>query len=988
LFPLAVGLLGDAAAAIASGRDTEDPSATSRDTLRFAAVFFDAYLNAHLGEELTIEFSVLCACAYYLADNPGSANVIIGRMTTPSPREHGELFCAVYALLLGVQVSADPEGKYHSEILELFRRVELFYALEDNPALLEYASGIRRAAYASANPRDILHSDLLVALCKRRAENSARRILPLASDLPLSAWRSALLKSTFSRELWPAQRKICDARVLAGRSAVIQMPTSAGKTRATDFIIRSAFLSHRTSLAVVVAPFRALCHDIRSDLTKSFAGEDIFLDEVTDKFEFDIDMETIFRSKTVLILTPEKLLYILRRDPEFAEQIGLIIYDEGHQFDSPTRGPTYELLLSSLKLSVSADTQVVLISAVISNAAEIAEWLVRDSNAVIASGELSPTARSVAFTSWRDARGQLRYVSPIDPEDEEFFVPRVIEAVPLPRKPKERKHRQFPTSDGPDIGLYMALKLGQNGGVAVFCGRKDTASNLCTRAVDVLERTTAFTPPVEYSDQSEATKIAKLFQAHLGESASLAKAAKLGIFPHHSSIPSGARLSVEHAMKHNMARVVVCTSTLAQGVNLPIKYLLVTSTQQGIDRISVRDFHNLIGRAGRSGMHTEGSIIFAAPEIFDGRKTYRERWRWTSAKELLNSSNSEPCASSILSVFEPFVYGQPQREVWLSVETLAALTFDAEPTESALVERQAQNMSDRDLRSYRYFIRIKASVIQKVAVYLISHMAAEDEADPHTLEAKVAALAINTLAYHLSPQSVRKELVSLFLAAFHQVKARATDEIRQAIRKSPLAPPTVVALSNWISEGHEHLEASLSEGKLLRDVFDQMLRASNDAGLSNLKNRDVAIHLVEGWIEGASYEALHNMLETAGERIGKRRYKVDDVVNLCEGSFGYNAAMAVATMADVAQPINEVLSKGLAFLQRQLKYGLLNSPAITFYELGFSDRVVAASLAQIFPNVVDRASAHATLVIDQARARAQLEPFPSYFTAVLNEICR
>ena len=70
----------------------------------------------------------------------------------------------------------------------------------------------------------------------------------------------------------------------------------------------------------------------------------------------------------MIVVTPEKLLYMLRRAPELAERIGLIVYDEGHQFEGFARGPTYELLLSSLRMTLKNDAQVVLISAVIGNA--------------------------------------------------------------------------------------------------------------------------------------------------------------------------------------------------------------------------------------------------------------------------------------------------------------------------------------------------------------------------------------------------------------------------------------------------------------------------------------------------------------------------------------------------------------------------------------------------------------------------------------------
>ena len=59
-------------------------------------------------------------------------------------------------------------------------------------------------------------------------------------------------------------------------------------------------------------------------------------------------------------------------------------------------------------------------------------------------------------------------------------------------------------------------------------------------------------------------------------------------------MPHGIRLAIEHAMRENLIRFVVCTSTLAQGVNLPIRYLIVTSIYQAGEPIKVRDFHNLL----------------------------------------------------------------------------------------------------------------------------------------------------------------------------------------------------------------------------------------------------------------------------------------------------------------------------------------------------------------------------------------------------------
>jgi len=377
LFSLAVGILGDAAAAIADrllavDADSDEVEAqgterladswdagdtslrdTSRAAVTFAATYFDAYLGSRLNEAITNEFSLLCAAAYYLSDSPGSARVVTKNTPRPGPTFEGGLPHLVYTILMDDFVPIDSEYQY-KDIAEPLRRAlrEFFAAERDVRALVQICQSLRERAYAEGTPRQLLYADIAVALCQYKLSNASRSLLPPASGLDLERWRPALLKTHFPKELWPAQKRICDAGLLRGRSAVIQMPTSAGKTRATELIVRSAFLSERTSLAVIVAPFRSLCHDIRGDLATAFAGENVSLNEATDSYQLDLSFEEMFERKTILIVTPEKLLYLLRRAPELSDRIGLVIYDEGHQFEGMARGPGYELLLTSLKITI------------------------------------------------------------------------------------------------------------------------------------------------------------------------------------------------------------------------------------------------------------------------------------------------------------------------------------------------------------------------------------------------------------------------------------------------------------------------------------------------------------------------------------------------------------------------------------------------------------------------------------------------------------
>jgi len=289
---------------------------------------------------------------------------------------------------------------------------------------------------------------------------------------------------------------------------------------------------------------------------------------VSEAYRFDVELATILAQSTVLIVTPEKLLFMLRQAPELAPQIGLIIYDEGHQFDGLARGPTYELLLATLRMTLGPEAQVLLISAVIGNASDVAGWLIRDPEAVVGGDGLLPTIKSIAFASWEHQLGQLKYVQPEDPDEDEFFVPRVINSLPLAKlTSRETRVRIFPErgdGESQEIGLFLGLSLVANGSVALFCGQKSSVTKLCRRAIEIFDRQVALEPPLTSANVEQIQKLASLIGQHLGESAVSTKAAELGFFGHHANTPHGIKLTIEHAMKEGHANFVICTSTLVQ----------------------------------------------------------------------------------------------------------------------------------------------------------------------------------------------------------------------------------------------------------------------------------------------------------------------------------------------------------------------------------------------------------------------------------------
>jgi hypothetical protein len=759
------------------------------------------------------------------------------------------------------------------------------------------------------------------------------------------------------------------------------MPTSAGKTRATELIIRSAFLSERAHLAVIVAPYRSLCHDIRGDLVTAFSGENVRLDEASDAYQFDLALDALFAEDSVLIVTPEKLLYMLRRAPDLANRIGLVIYDEGHQFDGIARGPTYELLLTSLRMALPAEAQIVLISAVIGNAADVAAWLIGDAEAVIGGDGLLPTTKSIAFASWQDQRGRLEYVKPDDPGAREFFVPRIIADMELPLRGRELSQRRFPEKTGGDVGLFLGLHVVSNGSVAIFCGRKDSVTKICARAVEIVDRGVALEWPIASSNAAEVEKIRALCELELGAHASATRAAGLGIFTHHADTPHGIRLAIEHAMKEGLAKFVVCTSTLAQGVNFPLKYLIVTSTRQGGEQILVRDFHNLMGRAGRAGMHTEGSVIFSTPSIYDRRLRFDGQWTWNRAVELLDARNSEPSRSSILALFDPYEQRQPPivQEIppeWLDLAFADAAKID-EVTAAALVAQP--NISERE---FRRFIEGRARAVQSIAAFLVANMTFAESEDA---AARIGELAASTLAFHLADEGTRIRLIEVFRSIGASVATNSDGDQRALIRRSPLPPAAVAELQVWLTENLEGLQAAVAEGRLFDEVAPVALRFATSRSIRAISLQNIIPRTLREWVSGRSFATIFETLVEAGARVGRNHVTVEDAVALCESGFGYDVAMIAASIADLTEDLGEDLQGAAALLQRQIKYGLTERSAIAFHEAGFADRYVATLLGVAWGNVVDRAGVHAACRQENVM-RAVLAHIPRYFMVVAAEL--
>lgn len=165
--------------------------------------------------------------------------------------------------------------------------------------------------------------------------------------------------------LRPAQEKAVAAGLLEGENVLVCSPTASGKT----LIAEMAFVQcvSEQKMGVYVVPLKALA----SEKLRQFSSRNAFSVgmAVGDLDEKDKNLGR----HDVLVVTAEKLDSLLRHHAPWVSRIGVVVVDEIHLLNDPSRGPTLEILLTMLRRLVRP--QVVGLSATIGNPEELSEWL-------------------------------------------------------------------------------------------------------------------------------------------------------------------------------------------------------------------------------------------------------------------------------------------------------------------------------------------------------------------------------------------------------------------------------------------------------------------------------------------------------------------------------------------------------------------------------------------------------------------------------------
>ena len=393
-------------------------------------------------------------------------------------------------------------------------------------------------------------------------------------DLPESAIE--FLKSEGLTKLYPPQNDAIKAGLLKGKSVLVSAPTASGKTLIATLAIIS-YLSKNKGKVIYLSPLRALAAEKFLEfkkLEKISIGNKIKVGISTGDYE---NIEKKLEKNNILILTNEKMDSIIRHGAEWIDEIGLVISDEIHLIGDDSRGPTLEMILTQLK-ELEHKPQILGLSATITNSDEIANWL----GCKLVDNEWRPVPLSEGVYD-----GGLVTMS----DGTTFEVANTIRGTPI------------------DLGVQCVQEGGQS---LIFAETRMRSKSLATKAVDVIEQL------LEKKELDELEKISKKILTNNEQTdlvKTLAILVKKGVAFHHAGLNQTCRQIIETEFRKGTIKLLSSTPTLAAGVNLPARRVVISNINRynakiGANRpISVLEYKQLCGRAGRPQYDKYGESI-------------------------------------------------------------------------------------------------------------------------------------------------------------------------------------------------------------------------------------------------------------------------------------------------------------------------------------------------------------------------------------------
>ncbi|XP_043649168.1 helicase POLQ-like [Drosophila teissieri] len=374
------------------------------------------------------------------------------------------------------------------------------------------------------------------------------------------------------------------------KNLIYALPTSGGKTLVAEILMLRELLCRERNVLFIL-PYVSIVQEKVSAMSPFAIDLDFIVEEYT-AGKGKCPPQPRRKRRSLFIASIEKGAVLMDSliDVQRPHEIGLVVVDELHLIGERGRGATLEAFLTKV-MFLNANIQIVGMSATIGNLSEISSFLNAD---VYTRG-----FRPVELKEYIKCGPDLMEINSSGQTLEEIFVP---------SRSVDYNYSEAVKRADPDHLAGLISECAPEHCCLVFCPSRKNCENVALLLSRIVPKQKFF----EHR-RSEKLDLMDALDKMCGIlSPVLAKTLPYGIAYHHSGLTTDERKYIETAYRFGVVTVICCTSTLAAGVNLPAKRVIIRAPYVGQEFMTLCKYKQMVGRAGRAGLGEAGESILIA----------------------------------------------------------------------------------------------------------------------------------------------------------------------------------------------------------------------------------------------------------------------------------------------------------------------------------------------------------------------------------------